>query len=199
MIILSNGSSFRSRAVRARGLCKPLCIKTAAALALAAAVAVAAQQAFAEKPEQASKPGKQAIGPGSPKKMRLDHSGRSRVGLASYYAHRFSGRRMADGTPLKPESNNAASRTLPLGTLAQVVNLNDGKTAMVVIRDRGPYVRGRIIDLSPRTARQLGIVKAGVVRVEVTPMTIPQPDGTIKWAVAMSDPGKDTQRRAETP
>lgn len=77
---------------------------------------------------------------------------------------------MADGTPMRPESNNAASRTLPLGSKALVTNLRNGRTAVVTIRDRGPFIKGRIIDVSPSTALSLGMVAAGVVRVAVVPL-----------------------------
>jgi rare lipoprotein A len=106
----------------------------------------------------------------------LDRSGRPRVGIASFYADRFAGRLMADGTPMKPQGNNAASRTLPLGTIAQVTNLETGRTAMVTIRDRGPYVKGRIVDLSPSIARKIGIDrKEGIAMVQVTPIEVPAP------------------------
>jgi rare lipoprotein A len=109
-------------------------------------------------------------------KDHLDRSGRPRVGIASFYADRFAGRPMADGTPMKPQGNNAASRTLPLGTIARVTNLETGRTAMVTIRDRGPYVKGRIVDLSPFIARQIGIDrKEGLAMVQVTPIEVPAP------------------------
>jgi rare lipoprotein A len=93
-------------------------------------------------------------------------------GVASFYANRFAGRTMADGTPMDPHGDNAASRTLPLGTRARVTNLQTGQSALVTIRDRGPYVKGRIVDLSPATARLVGITpKAGLAKVEVTPVT----------------------------
>lgn len=155
----------------------PKSLITALLLALALAVAVPMPTPAVAEPVAQGKP-------------RLDHSGRKRVGIASYYARKFSGRKMADGTPMRPESDNAASRTLPLGTRARVTNPGNGKTALVTIRDRGPYVHGRIIDLSPRTARQLGILEAGVARVEVEPLTVPQPNGTVLSVVAMADPDK---------
>jgi len=94
------------------------------------------------------------------------------TGVASFYAKRFAGRTMADGTPMDPHGDNAASRTLPLGTRARVTNLQTGQSALVTIRDRGPYVKGRIVDLSPATARLVGITpKAGLAKVEVTPIT----------------------------
>jgi rare lipoprotein A len=105
---------------------------------------------------------------------RLDRSGRKQVGKASFYASRYGGRKMADGTPMQLHSNNAASLTLPLGTTATVKNLQNGKSAVITIRDRGPYVKGRIVDLSPATARSIGLTpKQGVIDVEVTPLVIP--------------------------
>ena len=111
----------------------------------------------------------------------LDRSGRIRFGKASFYARMFDGRTMADGTPMRPSANNAASRTLPLGTTAKVINLETGKTAIVTIRDRGPYVAGRIVDLSPATARKIGLDRrTGVTKVEVAPIEVPMPGGRIK-------------------
>jgi rare lipoprotein A len=111
----------------------------------------------------------------------LDRSGEARRGKASFYAQMFAGRKMADGTAMQPHSNNAASKTLPLGTTAKVTNLETGQSALVTIRDRGPYIRGRIVDLSPSTAREIGLSrKSGVVQVEVAPIAVPLPDGSIK-------------------
>jgi rare lipoprotein A len=114
-------------------------------------------------------------------KLNIDRSGRKRFGKASFYARMFAGRKMADGNRMRPTGNNAASLTLPLGTTAQVTNLETGKTAVVTIQDRGPYVEGRIVDLSPATAKQIGLDhNKGVTAVEVAPITVPQPDGHIK-------------------
>lgn len=118
----------------------------------------------------------------------LDRSGDKRRGKASFYARMFSGRRMADGTPMQPQSNNAASKTLPLGTTAKVTNLETGKSAVVTIRDRGPYIKGRIVDLSPSTARKIGIDhKKGVAKVEVAPILVPLADGRLKFGAAVAD------------
>lgn len=117
----------------------------------------------------------------------LDRTGRKRVGKASFYASMFAGRTMADGTTMRPTSNNAASRTLPLGTTAKVTNLETGKTAVVAIHDRGPYVAGRIVDLSPATAREIGLDRrTGVTWVEVAPIAIPMPNGDIKLGDGIS-------------
>ena len=90
---------------------------------------------------------------------------------------------MADCTPNNLYSNNAASLTLPLGTTAKVTNLETGQSAIVTIRDRGPYVKGRIVDLSPVTAHKIGIDRIkGLARVEVAPISVPLQDGTVKLA-----------------
>ena len=110
-----------------------------------------------------------------------DLSGRERTGKASFYAEKFTGREMADGTPMDPGADNAASKTLPLGTTARVTNVETGQSAKVTIRDRGPYVKGRIVDLSPATAREIGLdPKDGVATVVVAPIAVPLPDGGVK-------------------
>ncbi|WBY01259.1 septal ring lytic transglycosylase RlpA family protein [Ramlibacter tataouinensis] len=118
---------------------------------------------------------------------RLDHSGRKQVGEASFYARKFAGRPMADGTPMDPHGDNAASRTLPLGTTATVTNLDTGQRAVVTIQDRGPFVEGRIVDLSPATARRIGLEpEEGVTTVEVAPIAVPQPDGSVRLGAGAS-------------
>jgi rare lipoprotein A len=133
---------------------------------------------------QASVPASERIPPARiavEAKPKLDLSGKRRVGKASFYARMFSGRKMADGNTMDPQKNNAASRTLPLGTIAMVTNLKTGKSAVVTIQDRGPYVAGRIVDLSPATAHEIGITpREGVTKVEVAPLAVPQPDGRVK-------------------
>jgi rare lipoprotein A len=75
---------------------------------------------------------------------------------------------------MDPNDDNAASKTLPLGTQARVTNLETGRSATVTIEDRGPYAKGRIVDLSPATARKIGISpKEGVSKVEVAPTALP--------------------------
>lgn len=118
----------------------------------------------------------------STKKPQLDRSGKPRKGKASYYGKKFHGRKMADGTPMDPNSHIAASRTLPLGTKAIVTNLENGKSEVVEIRDRGPYVNGRIVDLTPKTAEKLDMKKEGLATVEVRPIELPPQDAGIKSA-----------------
>jgi len=115
------------------------------------------------------------------KSKKLDRSGRKQIGKASFYSHKFAGRKMADGTPMQPRGDYAASKSLPLGTRAKVTNLETGQSTVVTIRDHGPHVRGRIIDLSPGAAEEIGLtLKQGVARVEVAPITVPQRDGHVK-------------------
>jgi rare lipoprotein A len=79
-------------------------------------------------------------------KPQPDLSGRTRFGIASFYAKKFAGREMADGTKMDQHGDNAARKTLPLGTTAMVTNTETGQSAQVTIQDRGPYVVGRIVD-----------------------------------------------------
>jgi rare lipoprotein A len=124
-------------------------------------------------------------------KLPADLSGHKRVGMASVYAKRFTRHKMANGAPMQPQSDNAASKTLPIGTTAKVTNVNTGESAVVKIEDRGPYVKGRIVDLSPSTAQKIGIdSKEGVAKVSVEPIAVPLPDGEVKPGVAAQDPAK---------
>ncbi len=90
-------------------------------------------------------------------------------GIASWYGEQFHGRLAANGEVFNMEALTAAHRTLPLGSMVRVVNLVNGKHVRVRINDRGPYVNGRILDLSHAAAAQLGMVDSGlsVIQLEV--------------------------------
>ena len=88
-------------------------------------------------------------------------------GKASYYSKKFSGRQTASGERLHHDSLTCAHRTYPFGTLLKVTNPANGKEVIVRVTDRGPYVKGRIIDLSVRAARELGIIAQGIAPVTV--------------------------------
>jgi rare lipoprotein A len=90
-----------------------------------------------------------------------------RVGFASYYAEDFHGRRTSNGEIFDMWALSAAHPTLPLPSLAYVTNLENGRTLLVRINDRGPYVNDRVIDLSRATARYLGVERPGLARVRV--------------------------------
>ena len=104
-------------------------------------------------------------------------------GVASYYAKSFNHKKTASGVPLDPTKKTAASKTLPLGTKAKVVNKKNGKSTDVVVTDRGPYVKDRIIDVTPKVAEDLGMKKDGVTEVEVKPVTVPETKEQEKAAV----------------
>ena len=91
------------------------------------------------------------------------------LGIASWYGQRHHGRPTASGKPFNMHALTAAHRSLPLGTRVRVTNLENGRSVVVRITDRGPYVRGRSIDLSHAAAKALGMVKRGLasVRMEV--------------------------------
>jgi rare lipoprotein A len=118
-----------------------------------------------------------------------DLTGQKRVGKASIYAKHLAGHKMADGAPMMPQGDNAASKTLPIGTTAKVTNVETGASAVVKIEDRGPYVKGRIVDLSPSTAQKIGVdPKQGVAKVSVEPIAVPLPNGDVKAGVAANEP-----------
>jgi rare lipoprotein A len=89
------------------------------------------------------------------------------VGLASYYGREHDGRRTASGEIFDMNEMTAAHRTLPFGTRVRVTDLANGRQVTVRINDRGPFRRGRIVDLSYAAARKLGIVGRGVAKVRV--------------------------------
>ncbi len=91
--------------------------------------------------------------------------GKSFTGKASFYAKKFTGKLTACGEKLKEKALTAAHRTLPFGTMVEVTNLKTRKKVVVRINDRGPFSRGRIIDLTNAAAHQLGILKTGVAQV----------------------------------
>jgi rare lipoprotein A len=91
----------------------------------------------------------------------------SSVGMASYYARKFHGRKTASGERFDMHKLTAAHRTLPFGTRVRVTNLRNGRSATVRINDRGPYTRGRIIDLSYAAAKEIGLIEAGTAKVKV--------------------------------
>jgi rare lipoprotein A len=90
-------------------------------------------------------------------------------GIASWYGYDWAGRKTANGERYNPEGMTAAHRSLPMGTKVRVTNTRNGKSVIVRINDRGPYIGGRVIDLSLGAARILGMMSSGLapVRIEV--------------------------------
>jgi rare lipoprotein A len=96
-----------------------------------------------------------------------DSDGYREQGVASWYGAPFHGRRTSSGTVYDMHDLTAAHKTLPLPTLVRVTNLDNGRSVVVTVDDRGPFVKNRLIDLSYAAARELGIVESGTGRVEV--------------------------------
>lgn len=92
-------------------------------------------------------------------------------GKASYYANKFHGKKTASGEFFSLNHFTAAHRSLPFGTSVRVINLDNGKNVVVRINDRGPYLRGRIIDVSPAAARVIGLFGRGTANVRIEAYT----------------------------
>ncbi|MFO7962907.1 MAG: septal ring lytic transglycosylase RlpA family protein [Desulfobacterales bacterium] len=104
-----------------------------------------------------------------------DSRGFREKGIASWYGADFHGRKTSNGETYDMYAMTAAHKILPLGTVVRVKNLRNGHQAEVRINDRGPFVRGRVIDLSYEAAKQLDIVGPGTAPVEVVALGIPSP------------------------
>ena len=111
------------------------------------------------------------------------------------------GRRIANGRRFDPRSTSVAHRTLPFGTKVLVTNLGNGRSATATVEDRGPFVQGRIIDLSPRLAAHLGMVVQGVAPVAVVPVELAEaPDSQApQLAHDASAPERAAEGRKPTP
>lgn len=91
----------------------------------------------------------------------------NQTGIASFYSKHWTGRKTANGERLHHDSLTCAHRTLPFGTVLKVTVLSTGRYVYVRVTDRGPYARGRIVDLSWGAARELGILQQGLARVSI--------------------------------
>ncbi len=109
-----------------------------------------------------------------PPQAKPQAQAKPQVGMASYFGAGTAGKTAADGHKAKPLSTlTAASRSLPLGTKAKVTNLSTGKSVRVKVTDRGPYAKRRILDVSAKAARRLGMTRKGVAPVKVQPLAAP--------------------------
>lgn len=93
------------------------------------------------------------------------HASNLGSGKASWYGPGFAGKPTASGVPFRPTAMTAAHKTLPFGTIVKVTRVDNGKSVEVVINDRGPFVEGRVIDLSKAAARKLDMLDDGVAKV----------------------------------
>jgi rare lipoprotein A len=130
----------------------------AGALALSPLVPAQAQRASSERGTARI----ERIAPGGARAARAVQEG-----VASYYARSLHGRRTASGERYDHGGLTAAHRSLPFGTLVRVVNERNGRSVVVRVNDRGPHVRGRVLDLSGEAARRLGVGGTARVRYEV--------------------------------
>ncbi|MSP37397.1 MAG: septal ring lytic transglycosylase RlpA family protein [Deltaproteobacteria bacterium] len=89
------------------------------------------------------------------------------AGLASYYHSAFHGRRTANGETFNQNALTAAHRTLPFGTLVRVINLRNQRSVIVRVNDRGPVQKSRVIDVTPKAARELGFFGSGMAQVKL--------------------------------
>ncbi len=109
----------------------------------------------------------------------LLHAQRVEKGIASYYTKKWTGRKTASGERLHHDSLTCAHKTMPFGTLLKVYCPSTDRTVVVRVTDRGPYVRGRIIDLSWGAADRLGILTKGIAKVEVE-RYVPDPNNPLQ-------------------
>ena len=106
------------------------------------------------------------------------------TGLASWYGPPYHNRRGSNGEVYNMHAMTAAHRTFPLGSIVRVTNVKTGSTALVRITDRGPFIPGRVVDLSLAAAKKVDVVRPGIAQVKVELMESPAPPGTQgKWAV----------------
>jgi rare lipoprotein A len=88
-------------------------------------------------------------------------------GIASWYGTKFHGKKRADGKIYNMHNISVAHKTLPLGTVLRITNLNNNETILARVNDRGPYIKGRMIDLSLGAAKRLNAVKLGLIPVTI--------------------------------
>ena len=99
----------------------------------------------------------------------------SEEGYASWYGGKFQGRKTANGETFDTNKMTAAHKTLPFNTMVKVTNFSNGKTVIVRINDRGPFIEGRIIDLSRAAAAKIGLAGMGVAHVRVDIIQLGEP------------------------
>lgn len=121
------------------------------------------------------------------------HTLLEQVGEASIYGRRFQGKRMANHKRFNPHALTAAHPSLPLGTNAKVTNLETGKAVQVQITDRGPYAKGRDIDLSPRAAQAIGLTRhEGEAPVKIEATLSPSREARVALATRSNEAQRDT-------
>lgn len=102
------------------------------------------------------------------------HEGSTQTGRASWYGHDHNGQKTANGETFDMQEMTAAHRTLPMNSKVKVTSLSNGKSVIVRINDRGPFSKGRIIDISQAAAKELGMIKKGTDKVKIEVLEIPK-------------------------
>lgn len=115
-----------------------------------------------------------AKAPTQPPSQIYPSVGEYQIGIASWYGNEEHGRQSASGLRFNKYEHTAAHRTLPLDTLVRVKNLENGKDVIVKINDRGPFIPGRIIDLSYAAAKSIDMIEKGTARVKVEVISLPR-------------------------
>jgi rare lipoprotein A (peptidoglycan hydrolase) len=119
-----------------------------------------------------------------------------RLEVASWYGPRFVGHVTSDGEIYNPEELTAASKTLPIGSRVRVTNPDNGRSVVVRINDRGPYVRGRNLDLSRSAAGRIGMIHEGVCRVRVSAVGVTLHDSPYLRRATYHKRGRRSSRRS---
>lgn len=101
------------------------------------------------------------------KNYHVDKKAKVQIGNASYYASCMNGRHTASGEICNLRLYTAAHRSFPFGTMIRVTMLKNGKSVIVKVNDRGPFSRGRVVDLSPAAASKIGLIRAGIAKVKI--------------------------------
>ena len=127
---------------------------------------------FATRSTPPSPKGENSSDPTKPAEEKISRNSSGKVlltleGVASYYADDFHGKKTSNGEIYDMNDLTAAHRTFPFGTKVRITNLENGKTVVVRVNDRGPFHEGRIIDLSLGAAKELDLVRTGTARVRI--------------------------------
>jgi peptidoglycan lytic transglycosylase len=118
------------------------------------------------------------------------------TGIASWYGAPYHNRRGSNGEIYDMHAMTAAHRTLPLGSIVRVINPETGASAIVRITDRGPFIEGRVIDLSRAAAEKIGLVQKGTAEVRLEVLRTPEPiEAGGKWAVQIGGFGREENAR----
>jgi rare lipoprotein A len=141
--------------------------RVAAPRGLAAAAAIALAACAHRGPAPEAPPPRAEREPPRPPEEEGPRPPQAEVGVASFYGKRFHGRKTASGVRYDMHAMTCAHRTLPFGARLRVTDLETGRSVEVTVTDRGPFARGRVVDLSLAAARRLGMESKGLARVRV--------------------------------